>query len=66
MITWSDRRYYSLDYDCMVARVSGFDDNHQEHWTEIEAGRGYASRRTEALERIMESIERGDEPGEIN
>ena len=65
MITWSERTYYSMDLDCQVSRVSGFDDHHQEHWLVIETGRGYRDRRTAAVERIMASIEAGDEPGEL-
>lgn len=65
MITWSDRVYYSLDVDCQVGRVSGFDENHQEHWLEVEAGRGYRDRRLAAVEKIMMSIEAGDPPGEV-
>ena len=65
MITWSERTYYSMDLDCQVSRVSGFDDHHQEHWLVIETGRGYRDRRAAAVERIMASIEAGDEPGEV-
>ena len=65
MITWSERTYYSMDLDCQVSRVSGFDDRHQEHWLVIETGRGYRDRRTAAVEKIMASIEAGDEPGEV-
>ena len=65
MITWSERTFYSMDLDCQVSRVSGFDDHHQEHWLVIETGRGYRDRRTAAVERIMASIEAGDEPGEV-
>jgi len=65
MITWSERTYYSMDLDCQVSRVSGFDDHHQEHWMEVEAGRGYRERREAAVQRIMESIEGGDPPGEV-
>ena len=65
MITWSERTYYSMDLDCQVSRVSGFDDHHQEHWLVIEIGRGYRDRRAAAVERIMASIEAGDPPGEV-
>ena len=65
MITWSERTFYSMDLDCQVSRVSGFDDHHQEHWLVIETGRGYRDRRTAAVERIMASSEAGDEPGEL-
>ena len=65
MITWSERTFYSMDLDCQVSRVSGFDDHHQEHWLVIETGRGYRDRRTAAVEKIMASIEAGDEPGEV-
>ena len=65
MITWSDRLHYDIDQDQTVGRISGFDDHHQEHWLVIHAGKGYADRRKEALLKIMESIERGDEAGEV-
>ncbi|HUX46034.1 MAG TPA: hypothetical protein VMV57_14900 [Terracidiphilus sp.] len=65
MITWSERTYYSMDLDCQVSRVSGFDDHHQEHWIVIEMGKGYRDRRLAAVERIMASIEARDPPGEV-
>lgn len=65
MISWTERIYYSIHYDCEVARLSGYDERHQEHWTEVETGRGYRDRRNDALQRIMASIEAGDLPGEL-
>lgn len=65
LITWSDRAYYDINRDEHVARVSGWDDKHQEHWMIVETGKGYAKRRTEAIERIMSAIEEGHEPGEV-
>lgn len=65
MTHWIDRQYFSLAHDGDVARVSGFDDHAQEHWAIIEAGKGYADRRRDALEQIQESIEAGDQPGEV-
>lgn len=65
MISWSDRRYYDIGLDRDIARVSGFDDHHQEHWVEVEVGKGFAERRKEALFLIMDSIESGNRPGKI-
>jgi hypothetical protein len=65
MTTWSERVYYSLDFDCEVSRVSGFDDHCQEHWLVVETGKGYRDRRNAAVEKIMASIEAGDPAGEI-
>lgn len=65
MITWTDRSTYSIKHDCDMARISGFDDKHLEYWIEIPTGKGYAKRREEALLKIQESIEAGDQPGEV-
>jgi hypothetical protein len=65
MLTWSERRFYSIKHDCEAARISGFDDHHQEHWMVIERGKGYADRRKDTVRIIMESIEAGDLPGEV-
>jgi hypothetical protein len=65
LISWSDRVEYDINLDCDMARVSGFDENHHEHWMVVEAGRGYSQRRKEAVFALQESIEAGDEPGEL-
>ena len=66
MTHWSERIYYSLAHDCDMARISGYDsESCCEHWIEIPTGRGFRDRRTEALERIQESIEAGDPAGEV-
>ena len=65
MTHWTERTYYSLDVDCEVARISGFDERCQEHWELVETGRGYRDRRNMAVQRIMASIEAGDEPGQV-
>jgi hypothetical protein len=65
MITWTERKYFSLQHDAHVSRVSGFDDQHQEFYVVIETGKGYSDRRMEVLERIMETIEAGKLPGEV-
>ena len=65
MITWNERQYFSLDHDAEVARISGFDQNHQEFWSIIETGKGYRDRRDEALQVIMSAIEDGNEPGQV-
>lgn len=65
MISRSERIFYSINVDCDMSRVSGFDDHHQEHWIVIEHGKGYRERRNEALTRILESIEAGDPAGKV-
>lgn len=65
MISWSDRVRYDVQVDAQVGRVSGFDDQHQEHWMNVEAGKGYRDRRATAVLRIRDSIEAGDPPGEV-
>lgn len=65
MLTWNDRSFYDINRDEDVARVSGWDDKHQEHFIIVPTGKGYAARRTEAVERIMSAIEEGHEPGEV-
>lgn len=65
MTSWNDRKYYSIEHDADVGRVSGYDTNHQEFWTVIMSGKGYVDRRNDAIVKIMESIEDGHEPGEV-
>lgn len=65
MITWTERKYFSLHHDAEVSRVSGFDDKHLEFWMVVDTGNGYRDRRTAALERIMQAIEAGDLQGEV-
>jgi hypothetical protein len=65
MITWTERKYFSLQHDAHVSRVSGFDDKHLEFWMVIDTGKGYRDRRTAALERIMEVIADGKLPWEV-
>ncbi len=65
MVSWSETSSYSLAHDCDMARISGFDDKCQEHWIMVEMGAGYRERRQEAVERLMDSIEAGDPPGEL-
>ena len=65
IISWNERKSWSIQHDCTMARISGFDDRNQEHWTMIETGKGYADRRKDAIEMLQESIERGDLPGEM-
>lgn len=65
MISWSDRTYYSIQSDEHLARVTGWDDKHQEFWLEIPTGKGYATRRNDAVQRIMDAIESGRLPGEV-
>jgi hypothetical protein len=65
LISWNDRSFYDIHRDEHIARVSGWDDRHQEHWMIVETGKGYAARRTAAVERIMSAIEEGHEPGEV-
>ncbi len=65
MTHWTDHVTYRLEHDCEMGKISGFDDKCQEHWILVEAGRGYADRRADALEKIQTSIERGDPPGKV-
>ena len=65
MTHWNERRYYSMDVDAEVSRVSGFDEHCQEHWMIVETGKGYRDRRNAAVDRIMVSIESGTAPGEV-
>lgn len=65
MISWFERQYYSMEWDAVVARISGIDDHHQEHWIEIETGKGYRDRRGVAIESIMAAIEQGHDPGRV-
>jgi len=65
MISWIDRSYYSIAHDGQVARVSGFDEHHREFWMVIPKGKGYADQRRAAVEKLMEAIEEGHEPGEV-
>jgi hypothetical protein len=65
MISWNDRQYYSIEHDADMARVSGFDERHQEHWMMIECGKGYADRRRDAVLKILDAIEDGHMPGEV-
>lgn len=65
MLHWRDTIAYSIHHDREMSRVSGFDDHQREHWTMVETGKGYRERRDEAVVKLMESIEAGDEAGEL-
>jgi hypothetical protein len=65
LTSWNDRTFYSIEHDCEVGRISGYDDNNQEFWIVVEAGRGYREKRDAAVIKIMEAIERGDDAGEV-
>ena len=65
MISWQDRIYYDVGLDAQVARISGFDENHQEHWMIVDVGKGYADRRLQAVCTIRDSIEAGDPAGQV-
>ena len=65
MITWTDRKSFSLQHDAFMSRISGFDDRNHEHWMVIEDGKGYRERREEALLAIQAAIEDGHLPGEV-
>ena len=62
---WSDRIAYSIEHDCEMGRVSGWDKQGQEFYIMIEAGKGYRDSRKDAVITIQEAIERGDKPGRI-
>jgi hypothetical protein len=65
MTHWQEVQSYSVAHDCEMARISGFDDHTREHWMMIETGAGFRERRQEAVQRIMDAIEDGHEPGEV-
>lgn len=65
MTHWGERACYSVSHDCEMSRISGYDDHAREHWMMIETGAGFRERRTEAVERIMQAIEDGHEPGQV-
>lgn len=66
MTSWTEFRAYDLNYDAVMARITGFDERCQPHWLVIDGdSRGYRDRRDEALERIMQHIDAGEPAGEI-
>jgi hypothetical protein len=65
MTNWQERKFFSMQHDCTMARISGFDDRQQEHWLMIETGKGYAERRTEAIGKLRDAIVEGHIPGEL-
>ncbi len=67
MLHWTERVEFSLQHDATMARISGFDENRQEHWLMIPAHvKGYREARQEAVIKIMEAIEDdGHLPGEV-
>lgn len=65
MTHYTEKKYFSIFKDCDMSRVSGFDDRCQEHWIDVEAGRGYRDRRNVAISKLQDSIENGDPPGEL-
>lgn len=69
MMNWIDRIYFSVQHDCDMSRISGFDDHQMEHWKLIPIGKvdgkTYRERRQEVIEQLMESIEAGDPYGEM-
>jgi len=66
MIRWADHRQYSMAHDAEMSRVSGWDENHQEHWLWIDCGKDYRRRREDAVLTIMDAIEADKPPGEVD
>lgn len=66
MSHWRETRAFSVAHDCEMARISGWDENLQEHWLMIPSGgKGYRDRREDAVVQVMEAIEKNHLPGEI-
>ena len=67
MISWTEERGYDIGYDCVMARITGFDEMRQAHWMMIEGhGKGYRDRREEALEHILKHINADSPAGEVS
>jgi len=61
-------RYWSVIHGCETSRLSVFDAHGQEFYTIIERpteGKRYREARQEAVETLIDAVERGDEPGEV-
>ena len=68
MTGFTEYRYWSPVLGCDASRLSVFDQHGAEYWSIIERpsmGKRYRESRQEALELIVEAIERGQEPGEV-
>jgi len=65
MTHWDSREYWSIAHDCDVSRISGYDERSAESFMMIQTGAGFHERRKEAVLRIMDHIEQGNEPGEV-
>lgn len=65
--TYQEVRFWSPTLGCQAARVSMADGRGGEHYCIIpfEQGRPWREARAEALERVMEHIRWGKEPGEV-
>ena len=65
-IAWTEFRAYDVRYDCVMARLVMFDEQHQGHWTMIDgSSKGYRDRRDDALERLTKHIVAGEPAGEL-
>lgn len=64
---YRELRYYSMQHDAEVARLSLADDRGQEYYAVIEVANGqrWRERREAALCAVDDAIVRGDEPGEV-
>lgn len=64
MVAWRDRSKWSVAHDCEMCRVSGYDQNNQEFWKEIETGKGFRDRRAQAVFEIQDAIQSVDDNGQ--
>jgi hypothetical protein len=65
-MTYRQFRYWSIERDCEVARLSMADDSGREVYAVIPyGGRGFRERRDDALHSMMRAIGMGIGPGEV-
>lgn len=69
MSTYQALRLYSITAGCEILRVSMCDERGGEFFVQINADMGAKAlrqKKDEALDVIMDAMERGDEPGQVN
>ena len=66
IVYFSEYTYYSLVHDCEVSRISVPDENGREFFAIVALeGKGYRERRSEAIQKCLEAMRAGCEPGEV-
>lgn len=66
MRQYHENLYWSIALGGDVARLSMADDQGREYFAIVSAEQpGYRDRRMGALEALMEAIDRGDDPGQV-